>query len=177
MQLGEPTPATPAKPTPAPAAKKVKRLAPKDKTQSGDNLDYLPAGTVVVNDNGTTYRKNENGTWDQTNGQFGGAPWQKNVKLDPANGYEIKEIPGYDENAPGTGIVEESQLHKKKEGDYVQQPDGTWKRIVKVERTKRKQPSDKAGKQDATIEKYTYTYEDGTGEEVRTINGTLFVQS
>ena len=52
-------------------------------------------------------------------------------------------------------------------------PDGTWKRIVKLERTKRKDPSDKAGKEDATIEKFIYTFDDGTTYEVTTTNGSL----
>jgi hypothetical protein len=141
------TPTTPTEPAPAVKTKKVRRLAPKGKTQAGDDLDYLPAGTVIVDSRGTEWTKKENGTWNQSSGPIGGTPWRQNVTLDPADGYEIKEIPGYDENAPGTGVVEDFvSLHKKREGDYVKQKDGTWKRIVKVERKKRQFESDKAGK-------------------------------
>jgi hypothetical protein len=98
--------ATPAK------AKKVKRLIPGGKTEAGDNLDYLPAGTIVTDGRGTEYRKNEDGTWDQVTGQIGGNPWLRGITLDPENGYEIKTIPGYDENAPGTGIVEPCRVRR-----------------------------------------------------------------
>jgi len=169
-----PTPAeAPAAETPAEAPKKVRRLVPGGKTQDGDNLDYLPAGTVVVDTaRGIEYKKREDGTWDQSSGQIGGNPWRQKVTLNPADGYEIKEIPGYDENAPGTGVVEDFvSLHKKKEGDWVKQPDGTWKRIVKLERTRRDPQPGRDRKY--TIEEYIYTYEDGTREFVSTYNGSL----
>jgi antirestriction protein ArdC/superfamily I DNA/RNA helicase/DNA polymerase III epsilon subunit-like protein len=169
------TPEAAEEETPAPEPKRVRRLAPGDKTKAGDNLDYLPAGTVVVAGSGTRYVKNEDGTWTASSGKIDGSTPRRVDTLDPANGYEIQEIPGYDKDAPGTGIVESVQLHKPREGDYIQRPDGTWSRIVKLDRTKTKRPSDKAGKKDATVEEFDYTFDDGTGYTVTTTNGSLYL--
>lgn len=170
----EAAPQAPEAPEAAPEAPEApsttRRLAPGDTTRAGDNLDYLPTGTII---NGNL-QKNEDGTWDQTSGPIGGTPWAKGVTPNPADGYEITEIPGYNPEAPGTGVVSKVKTNAPREGDFIKsEKDGTWQKIVKLDRTRRKVPSDKAGRADATWETFDYTFENGDGYTVTTINGGL----
>jgi antirestriction protein ArdC/DNA polymerase III epsilon subunit-like protein len=182
-------PEAPAAPEPeapaaeAPATPKVRRIAPGEKA-TRDELDNLPAGTVVKRDS-RAYEKDRAGgdSWYEVNPATSKEPLPSKVTDEkgfiyparlPRDGeFEVERVPGYDKNAPGTGIVESVQLNKPREGDFIKTENGEWTKVVKLDRTRRKVPSDKAGRADATWETFDYTFENGDGYRVTTINGGL----
>jgi len=186
-----PTPPSAPEPEPAPepeapATPKVRRVAPGD-TVTDEDIENLPVNEdtrqkAVVKQGSKFYVAESNDFYeidpDTAEDRIPSKVRNENgfvtpVRPQPRGDFELVQLPGYDENAPGTGIVESVQLNKPREGDFIKTKDGEWTKVVKLDRERRKRPSDKAGRRPMTDETFDYTYENGDGHTAETTNGGL----
>jgi len=96
--------------------------------------------------------------------QYGGA-WDANDYVMGPNGYW--QTAGQQETSKSI------KPNKIQEGMVVKNPDGTTKTAVKVTKTKRSEPSDKAGRKPSTKERTVVEFDDGSSDEWNTTNGQL----